>query len=136
MTENVIQTIFMLVTILGAIGLIFIIYSRNFEANTNRLFVITLIFIIGYIISHSIHFFWMPISDVTILDKSCHSLLLMIIVSLTFFTWNFPKSKPIGIIKISLILIPSAILLVLLWTGNLIVSIFIGCYENTTLRPM
>lgn len=122
MNENVIQTIFMIVTILGAVGLIFIIYSRNIEANTNRLFVLTLIFIIGYIISHSIHFLWMPVSDVTILDKSCHSLLLMIVVSLTFFTWNFPKSQPIGLIKISLIIIPSVILLVLLWTGNLIVE--------------
>jgi signal transduction histidine kinase len=62
----------------------------------------------------------MPSHDVTVLDISCHSLLLMILVSLTFFTFNFPVEQEIGIAKGLLILIPSAILLVLLWNGDLV----------------
>jgi two-component system sensor histidine kinase AtoS len=44
----------------------------------------------------------------------------MIIVAVTFFTWNFPEPRRIGVIKSMLIIIPSVILLGLLWTGYFI----------------
>jgi signal transduction histidine kinase len=62
----------------------------------------------------------MPSFDVTALDISCHSLLLMILVSLTFFSWNYPVQKEIGLTRGLLIIIPSIVLLILLWNGNLI----------------
>ena len=52
--------------------------------------------------------------------KSCLSLLLMILVSITFFSWNYPIQKEIGIIRGLLIIIPSTFLLILLWNGNFI----------------
>jgi signal transduction histidine kinase len=62
----------------------------------------------------------MASEDVTILDISCHSFLLLIIVSITFFTWNFPHAQKMGIIKSLSILIPSIILFILLWSDKLI----------------
>lgn len=120
MIFNLIQIIFLLSTLLGAIGLIIIIYSRSSEAKKSRLFILTLILVIGYIISHSIHFLFMQSGDVTILDNSCHSFLLMIIVTLTYFTWNFPQPKIMGIFRTLGILVPSLTLLFLLWSGTLI----------------
>ncbi|MBV6420901.1 MAG: Adaptive-response sensory-kinase SasA [Ignavibacteriaceae bacterium] len=114
------QTIFLASTLLAAIGLIVIIYSRNRESVKNRLFILILLLVIGYLISHAFHFLIMHSSNVTILDNSCHSFLLMIIVAVTFFTWNFPEPRRIGVIKSMLIIIPSVILLGLLWTGYFI----------------
>lgn len=114
------QILFLLASFIAAIGLIFIIYSRSSSAITSKLFILTLVLVIAYLISHTIHFVLMPQSDLTALDISCHSLLLMILVSLTFFSWNYPSHKEIGLIRGLLIIIPSIILLILLWNGDLI----------------
>ena len=117
---NEFQIIFLLSTFLGAIGLSVIIYSRNKENITSRLFVLLLLLVAGYIMSHSIHFVFRRSGDVTILDLSCHSFLLMILVTLTFFTWNFPSPKKMGVIRSLSILLPSIAFLVLLWSGSLV----------------
>ena len=117
---NLTQTIFLLAALLATVGLIVIIYSRNHESIKSRLFILILFLVIGYLISHAFHFLIMHSSNVTILDNSCHSFLLMIIVTVTFFTWNFPEPRRIGIIKSLLIIIPSVILLVFLWSGYFI----------------
>lgn len=114
------QILFLLASFIAAVGLIFIIYSRSSSAITSKLFMLTLVLVIAYLISHTVHFVLMTSYDVTALDISCHSLLLMILVSLTFFSWNYPIQKEIGVIRGLLILIPSTILLILLWNGNLI----------------
>lgn len=114
------QILFLLASFIAAIGLIFIIYSRSSSAITSKLFILTLVLVIAYLISHAIHFVLMQSYDVTALDISCHSLLLMILVSLTFFSWNYPIQQTIGIIRGLLIIIPSTILLILLWNGNFI----------------
>jgi two-component system sensor histidine kinase AtoS len=44
----------------------------------------------------------------------------MIIVTITFFTWNFPEPRNIGFIRGLFIIIPSIILLGFLWTGHFI----------------
>jgi len=44
----------------------------------------------------------------------------MILVSLTFFSWNYPVQKEIEITRGLLIIIPSTILLILLWNGSFI----------------
>ncbi len=114
------QILFLLASFIAAVGLIFIIYSRSSTAITSKLFILTLVLVIAYLISHTIHFVLMPSPDLTALDISCHSLLLMILVSLTIFSWNYPVQKEIGIIRGLLIIIPSTILLILLWNGNFI----------------
>ncbi|MBS4033481.1 MAG: PAS domain S-box protein [Ignavibacterium sp.] len=114
------QTIFLLATLLASIGLIIIIYSRNHESIKSRLFILILLLVIGYLISHAFHFLIMHSSNVTILDNSCHSFLLMIIVTITFFTWNFPEPRRIGISRSLLIIAPSVIILGLVWGGYLI----------------
>ncbi|OGU65757.1 MAG: hypothetical protein A2499_15115 [Stygiobacter sp. RIFOXYC12_FULL_38_8] len=114
------QILFLLASFIAAVGLIFIIYSRSSSAITSRLFILTLVLVIAYLISHTVHFVLMPSYDVTVLDISCHSLLLMILVSLTFFSWNYPVQKEIGVLRGLLVIIPSTILLILLWNGNVI----------------
>ncbi len=120
MTLDIFQMLFLIVTFLSAVGLILIIYSRSGRDKKSQLFILILILIIGYLISHSVHFLLMASEDVTILDISCHSFLLLIIVSITFFTWNFPHAQKMGIIKSLSILIPSIILFILLWSDKLI----------------
>ena len=90
---NIFQAIFSFITFLGAIGLSLIIFSRSKENITNRLFILLLLLVAGYIISHSIHFVFRRVGDATILDMSCHSFFLMILVTLTFFAWNYPNPK-------------------------------------------
>lgn len=114
------QILFLLASFIAAVGLIFIIYSRTPANITSKIFILTLVLVIAYLVSHTIHFVLMPSHDVTVLDISCHSLLLMILVSLTFFSWNYPVQKEIEIIRGLLIIIPSTILLILLWNGNFI----------------
>ncbi len=116
---EIFNIIFLAITILSAAGLSYIIYSRS-EANTSRLFILALILVIGYVISHAVHFLIMNQGDVTILDQSCHSFLLLIIVVLTFFSYYFPdkEAMPFGL-KI-FILLPTIILLFMLWNGNLV----------------
>lgn len=120
MTLDITQLLFLLATFLSAVGLIYIIYSRSGRDKQSQLFILILILIIGYLISHSVHFLLMASEDVTILDISCHSFLLLIIVSITFFSWNFPHPQKMGLTKSLSILIPAAIVFILLWTGNLI----------------
>ncbi len=120
MTLDISQMLFLIVTFLSAVGLILIIYSRSGRDKKSQLFILILILIIGYLISHSVHFLLMASEDVTILDISCHSFLLLIIVSITFFTWNFPHTQKMGIVKSLSILIPSIILFILLWSDKLI----------------
>ena len=120
MNYNFPQIIFLISSLLAALGLIFIIYSRDTAEKTTKLFILMLIISIAYLISHSIHFLFMRNADVTVLDISCHSFLLLMIVTLTFFTWNYPKAQKMGVIRSALIAIPSAILLLLLWDGKLI----------------
>ena len=120
MNLDVSQLLFLVVTFFSAIGLIFIIFSRSGKDKKSQLFILILILIIGYLISHSVHFLLMTSEDVTILDISCHSLLLLIIITMTFFTWNFPHPQKMGIVKSLSILIPSAVLFFLLWSDNLI----------------
>lgn len=114
------QILFLLASFIAALGLIFIIYSRSSAAITSKLFILTLVLVIAYLVSHTVHFVLMQSYDVTALDISCHSLLLMILVSLTFFSWNYPVQKEIGITRGLLLIIPSTILLILLWNGNFI----------------
>lgn len=116
------QIVFLLSSFIGTIGLVVIIFSRNKEDKSSKLFILILILILGYLISHTIHFILFNAGNVTILDLSCHSLLLTILVSLTFFTWNFPKSQKTGLVKSSLIILPTLFLLILLWSGNLIIE--------------
>ena len=120
MTLDITQLLFLLATFLSAVGLIYIIYSRSGRDKQSQLFILILILVIGYLISHSVHFLLMNSENVTILDISCHSLLLLIIVTITFFSWNFPRPQKIGLTKSLSILIPAAIVFILLWTGNLI----------------
>ncbi|MBK7381028.1 MAG: HAMP domain-containing protein [Ignavibacteriales bacterium] len=114
------QSIFLLATIIAALGLIIIIYSRNRESIKSRLFILILLLVIGYLISHAFHFLIMHSSDVTILDRSCHSFLLLIILTITFFTWNFPHPQKLGIIRSLLLILPSILLLGFLWSGYFI----------------
>ncbi|MFA3783416.1 ATP-binding protein [Melioribacteraceae bacterium 4301-Me] len=116
------QIPFLLASFIAAAGLIFIIYSRFSNVITSRLFIVTLILVIAYLISHTIHFVIMPSHDVTLLDQSCHSLLLMILLSITFLTFNYPEPKKIGIVTGFIILVPSVVLLILLWSGKLIIE--------------
>ncbi|MGE5439053.1 MAG: ATP-binding protein [Bacteroidota bacterium] len=120
MKPDITDLIFLISTVLGAIGLSVIIYSREKGNNSSRLFLLTLVLVVGYIISHGIHFLIMTMGDVTILDKSCHSFLLLINMSLTFFAWNFPRERKISLVKASVILIPSVIVLAMLWGGYLV----------------
>ena len=122
MGNDPVQLIFMVVTFLSASGIILIIYARDIIGAANKLFILLLSLVLIYIISHSVHFLFMYDSDVTILDNSCHSFLLLIIVTLTFFTWNYPKPKKMGLARTILILVPSLLLLILLWADGLINS--------------
>src|ERR1035437_542766 len=120
MILDITQMLFMIATFLSAVGLILIIYSRSGRDKKSQLFILLLILIIAYLISHSVHFLIMASEDVTILDLSCHSLLLLIIVTITFFTWNFPHPQRMEVSKSLSILIPAVIMFILLWSGNLI----------------
>ena len=120
MTLDITQLLFLLATFLSAVGLIYIIYSRSGRDKQSQLFILILILVIGYLISHSVHFLLMNSENVTILDISCHSLLLLIIVTVTFFSWNFPRLQKIGLVRSLSILIPAAVLFILLWSDNLI----------------
>ena len=122
MNYNFPQIIFLISSLLAALGLIFIIYSRSTVDKTTKLFILVLIISIAYLTSHSIHFLFMRNADVTVLDISCHSFLLLMIVTLTFFAWNFPTPKKMGIIQKLFIILPSLVLLVLLWSKRLIIS--------------
>ncbi len=116
------QILFLAATLLATFGLIIIIYSRDNENITSKLFILMLLLSIAYLISHSIHFLFMHNTEVTVLDLSCHSLLLLMVVTLTFFTWNFPNSRKIGITRTLFIIIPTVLLLIMLWSGNLIIA--------------
>jgi PAS domain S-box-containing protein len=122
MRFNINEIAFLIATILTVIGLIIIIYSRNNRDRTSYLFILMLILSILYLVSHSIHFIFMRTEIVTALDLSCHSLLLLMIVTLTFFTWNYPNPRTMGIARTLAIIIPSIIILILLWDNKLITA--------------
>lgn len=118
--HDIVSYVFMITTILASIGLIIIISSRNADKYSSKLFILTLLLVITYVVSHGLHFYMLSAEDVTILDQSCHSLLLLIAVSLTFFSISYPDHKKPGMVNSLLIILPSIILLYWLWTGNLV----------------
>lgn len=120
MRPDLTDLLFLISTILAAVGLSVIIYSRDNRNYSSRLFLLTLLLVVGYVISHGIHFLVMTSGDVTILDRSCHSFLLLINMTLAFFAWNFPYDRKAGILKTSIILGPSVLVLALLWVGYLV----------------
>lgn len=120
MGNDPVQLLFLIATFLSASGIIIIIYSRDVVGVASRLFILLLTLLLAYLISHSVHFLFMYNKDVTVLDISCHSFLLLIIITLTFFTWNFPKPKKMGMVRTISILLPSLLLLILLWSGSLV----------------
>lgn len=115
-----INQIFIVVTILASIGLIYIVYSRGGEKTVNRLFILILVLVIGYIISHGIHFMMISDADVTTLDQSCHSLLLLILVVLTLFTYHFPSEHKMNLLLKVVIILPSLLFLFAIWMGWLV----------------
>ena len=118
--HDIVSLIFLIVTILAAIGLIVIIYSRTPSKYTSRFFIMTLILVILYVISHGLHFYMLKSEDVTILDQSCHSLLMLILITLTFFAISYPNQQKIDLKNSLVILVPSITLLFFLWTGNFV----------------
>jgi len=122
MRFNFDEIAFLIATILTVTGLIIIIYSRNNRDKTSYLFILMLVLSILYLISHSIHFIFMRTEVVTSLDLSCHSLLLLMILTLTFFTWNYPNPRTMGWARIMAIIIPTVIILILLWSDKLILA--------------
>lgn len=120
MEIDLVQFLFLLATFLGAVGILIIVYSRSVVLIANKLFILILILILAYLVSHGVHFLFMYHKDVTILDVSCHSFLLLIIVTLTFFTWNFPFRNKMSVAVTIFILAPTLLLLIMLWNGILI----------------
>lgn len=120
MRLNFFEIIFLLSSLLATVGLIVLVYTKNDETKSARLFILILLLIIGYLVSHAIHFVLSTATDVTALDVSCYSILLTILVALTFFSWNFPRPQKMGIIRSMLIIIPSLVVTYLLWTDRLI----------------
>ncbi|MDH7605209.1 MAG: ATP-binding protein [Melioribacter sp.] len=114
--------IFIATSIISALGLIFIIYSTSEGTISSRLFILILFLVVCYLFSHAVHFLIISSSDVTVFDRSCHSFLLLIVLALSFFSYYFPENKKM-ILSLKLILIiPSIVLLILLWNGDLIIE--------------
>ncbi|MGQ7719088.1 ATP-binding protein [Melioribacter sp. OK-6-Me] len=114
------QIIFLASSFIAAAGLIYVIYARADESINSKIFLLTLFLVIAYLISHTIHFVFMPTYDVTLLDRSCHSLLLLIMVSITFFTIYYPRKIFKTKLAEFLVIVPLVLLLVMLWKGWLI----------------
>lgn len=112
--------ILLVITLIASAGLLYLIYSKEVKRVSSRLFMLTLGLVIGYLLSHSIHFMLVQSGDVTILDKSCQSFLMMILIFLTFFSYYYPNEEKMNLgLKLGL-LIPSAVLIVALWRGDLV----------------
>ncbi|RMD48065.1 MAG: HAMP domain-containing protein, partial [Ignavibacteria bacterium] len=103
------------ISIIAAFGLVYIVYSRAASSVPAKLYIMTLLLIIGYIISHGIHFLFIKSGDVTILDKSCHSFLLLILLSITLFALYFPTESKVNNWVKSVIFIPSLIMFWGIW---------------------
>lgn len=114
------NTVFLIATIISAVGIIYIIYSRSVEGISRKLYILALLLVIGYLISHFVHFIIMPIGDVTILDQSCHSFLLLIILVLTFFSYYFHSKKDMSLLLKLFLIVPSVLIIVFIWTGDLV----------------
>ncbi len=123
--KNFWNYIFVGATIISSIGLIFIIYARSILNRTSRLLIITLLLVIAYLMSHLVHFVIMPTKDVILFDKSCHSLLLMILLSLTFLTFNYPTPSKLRVSTGLFLIIPTTIILILIWKDLLIEESYI-----------
>ena len=117
---QIMNIVFLVSTIISSLGLIYIIYSRKAFGISRKLYILALFLVIGYLISHAVHFILMTSGDVTILDQSCHSFLLLIILVLCFFSYYYPNEKEMSFgLRVTLVL-PSVILIIMLWSGNLI----------------
>lgn len=114
--------IFIIVSIISAVGLIFIIYSTAAGTISSRLFILILLLVVGYLFSHAVHFLTITSTDVTIFDKSCHSLLLLIVLSLAFFSYYFPDNKRMSISLKLFLIIPTIVFLILLWKGLIVIE--------------
>lgn len=114
------NTVFLIATIISAVGIIYIIYSRSIESVSRKLYILALLLVIGYLISHFVHFIIMPIGDVTILDQSCHSFLLLIILVLTFFSYYFHSKKDMSLLLKLFLIVPSVLIIIFIWTGDLV----------------
>lgn len=123
------NTVFLIATIISAIGIIYIIYSRSVSDVSRKLYMLTLLLVIGYLISHFVHFVIMPSEDVTILDQSCHSFLLLIILVLTFFSYYFHSNMDMNLGLKLFLIIPSLVLIVLTWTGDLVESSYVHTHR-------
>jgi len=120
MQDMFFHLLFLVATFIGGAGILFVIWQRDTGNRTSKLLILLLILIFGYLISHGIHFLLMYNKDVTILDISCHSFLLLILITTTFLSLDLSKKKRSGMVESLLILVPSAIILVLLWSGSII----------------
>jgi signal transduction histidine kinase len=120
MQDMFFHLLFLVATFIGAAGILFVIWKRDTGNRTSKLLILLLILIFGYLISHGIHFLLMYNKDVTILDISCHSFLLLILITTTFLSMDLSKKKTSGIFESLFILVPSIIILVLLWSGSFI----------------
>lgn len=114
--------IFIATSIISALGLIFIIYSTSEGTISSRLFILILFLVVGYLFSHAVHFLIVNSSDVTVFDRSCHSFLLLIVLALAFFSYYFPDDKKMNLSLKLILIIPSIVLLILLWKGDVIVE--------------
>lgn len=117
-----INEILLITSIIASVGLIYIIYSRDTKHTSAKIYIMTLILIIGYIISHGIHFLYLKDNNVTILDQSCHSFLLLILLSLTLFSLYFPAETKINNWIKAIILLPSLVMLFGLWDNWFLLS--------------
>lgn len=120
MQEMFFHFLFLIATFIGTAGILFVIWKRNTANRASKLLILLLILIFGYLISHGIHFLLMYNNDVTILDTSCHSFLLLILMTTTFLSIDLFNHKSLGMIQSLLILVPSVIILALLWSGAII----------------
>ncbi len=112
-----INEILLVASIFASVGIMYIIYARDNLNTSSRLYMMTMALIIGYLVSHGVHFLFLKASDVTILDQSCHSFLLLILLSLTFFSLYFPDKKRVNQTLQLFVLVPSLIMLFGLWSN-------------------
>jgi len=112
--------LFLIATFIGSVGILSVILARDTESKNGKLLILLLILVCGYLISHGFHFLVMFNKDVTILDISCHSFLLLIVVTMTFLALGLSTNRASGRVESLLISVPSSIIMVFLWSGKFI----------------
>ncbi|MBU1100590.1 MAG: HAMP domain-containing protein [Bacteroidetes bacterium] len=112
--------ILLLLTIFSTVGLFVVLYYRNTKNISNRYFLATLVLVLAYLFSHGIHFLFIIEDDVTILDQSCHFFLMAIMLTLSFFSYYFNNENKMPSILKGVLIIPTFIIFIMLWTGNII----------------